>query len=237
MTRARRPSTVAPAALLLSVLVAACGGEPPRPPREPVGAHRSRTSAETERAFWTWFIASEATLHAEPDPLRVAEAARSRLAAIHADLELDVGPKGEGARQLVISAGGNRTAFPVVRSLVAGAPPLPRWRLVELRQRRRPMVPVTLGDLVVAPEQVEFALHRQGAKVGVALYFDPALMQDHDDTRRVGYQLLDQALGERDVVMKVGTIDWRPKDAVVVKRSDLTRLGDELDAMVIEPDP
>ena len=51
--------------------------------------------------------------------------------------------------------------------------------------------------------------------------------------RRIGYALLDQAIGERDVTTKLGRIDWRPKDSRAgAHRDTLPRLPEAFDRTV-----
>jgi hypothetical protein len=214
--RARRAS-----ALVGIVLAAAsCGGaEPPRPRVLP-GASAGQSTAVAERAFWDWFVAHEAQLFAiESDPESLRRGLEGRLGAVHPRLTVDVGPVQDGRRELVIGAGGKVAAFPTVRSLVGQAPPLPRWTVVGLRPRRAPVLPVRAGELEVAPDQVEFVLFPQGELIGISLFFDPKVMEEPDTMRRIGFLLLDQALGEEDVTTRVGTIDWRPKDRAGARRT------------------
>jgi hypothetical protein len=225
--------TVAPGlllALLGTVMAAAsCGGGDPPPPRVVPGASAGQSSAEAERAFWDWFVANEAQLFAiESDPEALRRGLEGRLGAVHPRLTVDVGPLQAGKRELIIGAGGKVAAFETVRSLVAGAPGLPRWTVIALRPRRAPVLPVRAGELEVAPEQVEFALFPQGDRVGISLFFDPKVMEEPDTMRRVGFLLLDQALGEEDVTTRVGTIDWRPKDRAGARLTlvDLARTFD-----------
>jgi hypothetical protein len=130
----------------------------------------------------------------------------------------------------VIGASGKRSAFPEVRALVAGAPALTRWDVVALRQRQVPIRPAREGDVVVGPREVEFALFPEGRKIGIALYFDRALMDDPLTMRRIGFQLLDDALGEEDVTEHAGQVDWRPKGTSGLPRQTLVDLAAAFDA-------
>lgn len=199
--------------IALAIPASSCGGADPPRPRVLPGASAGQSIAVAERAFWDWFVAHEAQLFAiESDPEALRRGLEGRLGAVHPRLTVDVGALQDGRRELVIGAGGKVAAFPTVRSLVEQAPPLPRWTVVGLRPRRAPVLPVRAGDLEVAPDQVEFVLFPQGERVGISLFFDPKVMEEPDTMRRIGFLLLDQALGEEDVTTRVGTIDWRPKD-------------------------
>ena len=95
------------------------------------------------------------------------------------------------------------------------------------------MTPVRVEGVLVSPDQVEFALYPQGRKLGLALYFDADLMADPLTMRRIGFALLDQAIGERDATTKIGRIDWRPKDSRAgALRDTLPRLAEAFDQAV-----
>ena len=134
-------------------------------------------------------------------------------------MTFEFGPEEDGQREFVVSAGGNRSSFPVVISLVDAAPSLPRWKLIKFRQRRELLGLIQVGTFSINLESVKCSLRVEGDKVGITLFFGES---DLDETMRnqLGYLLLDSALGEYDVETFVGRIDFHPAK----KKSNMERI-------------
>jgi hypothetical protein len=77
---------------------------------------------EAQQAFWEWFRANEQTMFELGDAQdgRFDEPA-DRLRMVDEDLTFELGPKREDKRELIVSAGGIKRAFPAVLELVAVA--------------------------------------------------------------------------------------------------------------------
>jgi hypothetical protein len=86
--------------------------------------------------FWLWFATAEARFRA----LSVAVSEEhldellARMQAFCPSLFFEVGGAPNGPMELVISAGGDRSAFPCVGALVASAPPLAGWVVIAFKQ-------------------------------------------------------------------------------------------------------
>jgi hypothetical protein len=166
-----------------------------------------------EQKFWTWFRQSEALLFDfERDRDRIFAALTTALAAVAADLTFEVGPRIDGRRDFVISAGGIRSAFAAVEALTAAAPVLPNWNVIAFRPRRAAMT-ITFGGRTVRPDEVEFCLLSNGRELGIYLFFDGYRESERTIWGQIGFLLLDQALGEYDVATKVGPIEFFPWSA------------------------
>ena len=132
-------------------------------------------------------------------------------------------------REFVISAGGIRKAFPPVSALVAAAPKLERWKITGFRPRRTPFNGVKIGLTQVNSEEVEYSLVTNGMKIGIQLFI-PGLRDDVLAFKQIGYLLLDEALGEYDVEIKVGPIQMLPADASrTAERFPLSELPADFD--------
>lgn len=163
------------------------------------------------RSFWNWFrgnAPSLQTLSSEDDPLW--SELESRLSALHPDLTFELGSSDEERREFVISAGGSREAFPAVRALAAAAPDLPRWRVVPFRPRRAHLAGVSVFGLALSPEQVRFELQPEPGGTGIVMYIPGYEKSDHARYVAAAFVLLDRALGEVDVEMKLGSVELRP---------------------------
>ena len=91
----------------------------------------------TSGQFWSWFVAHEPQLWAIADrDSEILEELRAALSAYRRGLCLEVSDEERGARELIISAAGDRTLFAAVEALVTEAPGLTRWRFTALKPPR-----------------------------------------------------------------------------------------------------
>jgi hypothetical protein len=151
---------------------------------------------------------------------------------VNPELTFEFGPKAE-RREFVISAGGIRSAFPAVTSLVVAAPRLDRWRITAFRPRRSSISIVEIGKTRVDPADVEFSLLSNGTMIGIHL-FVPGFREDSTPHKQIGYLMLDEALGEYDVETKVGLIKMMPSETANTYRrcpiADLPALFDQFES-------
>ena len=123
--------------------------------------------------FWRWFRQHEAELF---DFERDQEAVFGRLAkamyAVHKDLTFEFGPKEDGCREFIISAGGLKEAFPAVQSLYQTRPKLQRFRVIAFRPRRMDAHDVELGGLRIRRSDVYYKLCKDAdpQKIGILLF-------------------------------------------------------------------
>lgn len=130
---------------------------------------------------------------------------------VNEDLTFEFGPVIAGKREFVISAGGIKAAFPAVESLYATALNLPRWEWVKFRPRRDEISDLQLDERTFKADDVHYMLARDGAKIGIVLFFDGYTGQESSVFRQVGYLFLDEALGEYAVETKVGFIEFKDR--------------------------
>lgn len=164
---------------------------------------------KSEEQFWSWFVKHEAELiHFEADQERIFDQLATELQKVDPHLTFEFGPPAQ-KREFVISAGGIRSAFPAVRSLVDAAPRLEKWQLVAFRPRRSLATIVEFRGKRVDPRQVEFTLLDNGKVAGIYLFI-PGFREEDSDLKQIGYILLDEALGEYDVETKLGLVKMLP---------------------------
>lgn len=161
---------------------------------------------------------------------RVLDQLQAELNKIDPHLTFEFGPR-ETRRELIISAGGIKSAFPAVTSTVAAAPALKRWQITAFRPRRAYLNSVTFGGKCVDPEDVQFTLLDNGKSAGLYLFI-PGFLESDAALKAIGYLLLDDALGEYDVECRLGLIKMlSPETRTEGKRfplTDLPALFDEL---------
>lgn len=163
-----------------------------------------------EAQFWAWFEKNQNMLfHFEKDQDRIFAKLNAAMSKVHPDLTFEFGPDVDGKREFVISAGGLRDAFPAVESLHASAPELPRWTFIKFRPRRSAMT-IQIGDLKLAPSDIEVAVEADGDKAGFTVF-----VKGYDESRKnlfdqAVFIMLDQAIDEHDMETKVGFIEIKP---------------------------
>lgn len=175
---------------------------------------RAQRGGGREAAFWDWFVKNEDALFAfNMGTDTIFQNIIKELRKVHRDLVFEIGPVQNGVREFVISAGGMTNAFPSVERLVAAAPPLPRWKIVAFRPRRDDISTITIGDIVVDPEDVMFTLEPDGNKFGITLFLGKLREFDKEIHTQIGFLLLDETLGEYTVETSVGYIAILPEEA------------------------
>ncbi len=184
------------------------------------------------REFWKEFLRTETALFAGERPEPVLGKLIER---VHPDLEFDIGRAASGKKEIVISAGGIREAFPAVEALAQGAPPLPRWNVVRYRQRRLPAGSFTFGGLSLDPHTITFTMSSGGPAAGIVLYMPGYTRGEHSRYLALALHVLDAVLGEYDVEMKLGSIRIEPPGAGPGDRAvTIDRLAAVFDASLHE---
>lgn len=166
------------------------------------------------RDFWHWFMRHEARFYRfENEQAKLFSAMSKKLKDIHPKLTFEFGPvSDEGIREFTISADGIKEAFPYVVQLVDRAPKIARWKVNAFRQR----IPgddlaIQLGEDVKVGFSDIFFIHRyHDSLIDVDLHIRN--YQDTDNFKSAVFILLDALLGEYDMEMKVGRLDFRTLD-------------------------
>lgn len=188
-----------------------------------------------EQDFWDWFIAHDAEFFTfdpgiEPERERLFDKLEVELQKVHPKLTFAFGPRG-AKREFVISAGGLKSGFPAVASLVSAAPRLERWNFIAFRPRRLLPCVLEIGGKEVSSEDVQFSLLHDGKTVGIRLFI-PGFREQDLNWQQIGYLFLDEALGEFDVESRLGLIKMYPPEASTQeKRHPLSELPSAFDTL------
>ena len=138
--------------------------------------------AMTADDFWRWMAAGGDELLASPGAV-VADRIEEQLREIDPRLGVEVADPGE-SRELVITAWSRAEAFPVVRELVAAAPPLPGWRILALKPPRGFDFGINVDGLRIDARELTFdplAAAENPKLLGIRVYVPSA--SDDDDPR------------------------------------------------------
>jgi hypothetical protein len=217
-------------ALVLIATLTACSKPKETGSAASSAASASAANAAADAAFWKWFVAHKdevAAVKRADEPIADELAAQLRKIDKDVTFELAVATKD---RELIVSAGGIRSAFPAVKRLVAAAPTIEGWTIIAFRPRKVADFTVELGDgTSLAPAALTFrALGAAKGKVGIAIYVEGANPVSQQ-TKTAVYLLLDAALGELDVETRLGEIDIKPAPAPAGARPfrELPKVVDE----------
>jgi hypothetical protein len=159
--------------------------------------------------FWSWLQTQDRLSQWPPDRALVDEIG-DRLHAIDDGLEFELTRRGDSS-ELAISAAGNAELFALVRQIVDAAPRL-AISVVAFRQRGS----VTGATLKLADgrrlssSDVWFRIEHDEQGLGLQLFVRDLPDDDPGEIQNAVYLLLDNALGELDVVTGIAWIEWAP---------------------------
>ena len=161
--------------------------------------------------FWSWFSKNQSRFsNLEQDRENLVPEIVEHLRQLSQNLTIEVEVPKNGVREMAISADGVEGDFPLVQQLVATAPSMQGWRIIAFRQ----------------PSKLEgMELKYPGLTLDVAKMWIMPIEDDHgfdliiffpgysDDKRNLfingAYVLLDNAIGEYNVVKGIRTLDFQ----------------------------
>ncbi|HVY06526.1 MAG TPA: hypothetical protein VHB46_11170 [Burkholderiales bacterium] len=178
-----------------------------------LGLFQSAAHAAGEAEFWNWFQQNEERLFAGgAGSEETITQLGAELRKVNEAVTFEFGPIfKDGKKEFVITADGNKTAFPAVEALYASAPELPRWIWVKFRPRRAVISDMGFGDRFVKSGDVNYLMFTDADKVGIMLFFDEYNADEEITFGQIGYLMLDEALGEYAVETQVGLIEFQPR--------------------------
>jgi hypothetical protein len=165
------------------------------------------------RRFWDWFSshAQDIWANIESDPDHWAFRIHEHLVAIHPDLVFDIPFElQEGNRELILSADGDASLFPLVDAIHEAAPSIQGWTMHALRPRTDQMdQAIELDGLYLEYEDLFFCEQEEELPLDLTIYIRG---YDNEDQRYIHayFLLLDTLLGERDAVVYTETTAVHP---------------------------
>jgi len=193
-----------------------------------------------EVKFWKWFRANSVQLFNAPTAANHAfDQLKNELNKVWAGLTFEISRIENGKRELVISADGNRKAFPAVKCLVAAAPSMSNWYVTAFRPREPKSLSIDMGGIKLGPEDIWFAAKPAASGHGIDLAFAVRGMTQQNTRKYMPAViiLMDAAIGEYDAVMKVRGIRPMklPEDPAGTGLHPFTSLPTLIDEVVVEP--
>ena len=197
-----------------------------------------------EVIFWDWFSSVEEEFHADYIRLKGSPGGKTlgtdhhnrelltELHKVNPNIYFEITYNKDRSINLTFTAEGMIEVFPAVDSLVKAAPKYERWKIFAFRQR------VDGDDFTVEYDQYKisysdifFQYSTENDELGIQLN-----VRNYDETGQMQnaiYLLLDNLIGEEDVVKKIDWIDWVPlkeesKDSLL-PLIELRQLVDSMD--------
>ena len=158
--------------------------------------------------FWRWFEKNADRIRKAVERLDhaviVHELGR-QIAKVAPGVVHEIGKPDDRTVELILSADGIRDSSPGVLALMAAAPRLEGFLFTAFRPRRPGMV-LNIAGREIGADQIRYVAEPDGDVLHLRLFIAGGLT-DHERTT-VGFLMLDQALGEYDVMTGVGAIHF-----------------------------
>ncbi|MGG3664571.1 hypothetical protein [Bacillus gobiensis] len=178
----------------------------------------------SEKDFWNWFEKNS------EDYFQLKESRyeslfnklHSQLSKINPDLVFEFSAElDSGKREFIISADGIVAAFPDVIRLVEAAPELKNFNIIAFRQRGNEDE-IQFNDIELNIDDMFFTYKndQQNNLVNVIIYMN-GFTEENEEFIGAAFIMLDNLVGEYDVGVKIGEIEFRSyqgeKDAISIK--------------------
>jgi hypothetical protein len=166
-------------------------------------------------AFWQAFQDNKGALAAASSADdAVYDLLLDRLQQVHPDLYFEFSSD-PGSSEIVITAEGDTSLFPLVESIVATAPEIAGWSVVPLKPKLGFPVEATWEDFTVTIAHVLFEpLEREGSEeLGIRMFIIGLAPESTEDAHNALLRALDHALGERQFAESVQHTEVHPLPA------------------------
>ena len=168
----------------------------------------------TEKEFWSWFEKNS------EDYFQLNEKTYDllfnklglQLSKYHKDLTFEFSVEmNQGKREFIISAEGMVSAFPAVIKLVEEAPSHEKFNVVAFRQRQDSEQEIYFEDIVLNTEDIFFTYRedKQMDCLDIVIYIK-GYSEENDQFIVATFIMLDSLIGEYDVGVKLGEINFEP---------------------------
>ena len=168
----------------------------------------------TEKEFWSWFEKNSKDYFQldEKNYDLLFNKLGLQLSKYHKDLTFEFSIEmNQGKREFIISAEGMVSAFPAVIKLVEEAPSLEKFNVVAFRQRQDSEQEIYFEDIVLNTEDIFFTYRedKQMDCLDIVIYIK-GYSEENDQFIAAAFIMLDSLIGEYDVGVKLGEINFEP---------------------------
>ena len=181
--------------------------------------NKSCCGISKERLFWNWFSEkSDQYFNFEQDQDNLLEELAKKLHEVDEQLGFEFSPLlGNSKREFVITACGNKKAFPAVGSLVINSPSLPKWEIIAFKQPHLEYTMIYVHDIQLDITDAFFLCEKSKGLLDIELHIRG--YKETDEWGEAAYLLLDQVIGEYATETKIGGIEIKK-----LKESDVPNL-------------
>lgn len=162
-----------------------------------------------EDRFWNWFILNSRRLFQfEASRELIFDELSLELKKIHESLCFEFGPIQDGRREFIISADGDKAAFPVVQKLARSAPSFSEWIVIPFRPPKNidHYPEVVYGQVTLSVDDIWFTYESETSVTHLELYIRGHTPENDGNVGAAAFLLLDSALGEYVVETRIGAI-------------------------------
>jgi len=166
--------------------------------------------------FWAWFQENEGKIwNIDKNREKVVDMLSEAIHLVDPGLTFEIGAVDEyGKREFVLSADGISSNIPKVESLFLSAPELARWRVIKYRPRSSiANAQIEMGGKKISAGDIRFQVFNDGEKIGILLLFESYSAERRNQFAAFGFLFLDRALGEYDVMTRVGFVDFAGRES------------------------
>lgn len=168
----------------------------------------------TEQEFWSWFEKNSEDYFQlnESNYDLLFNKLGLQLSKYHKELTFEFSIEmNQGKREFIISAEGIVSAFPAVIKLVEEAPNLEKFNVVAFRQRQNSEQEIYFEDIVLNTEDIFFTYRedKQMDCLDIVIYIK-GYSEENDQFIAAAFIMLDSLIGEYDVGVKLGEINFEP---------------------------
>ncbi|MGE4574981.1 MULTISPECIES: hypothetical protein [Parachlamydia] len=161
--------------------------------------------------FWEWFSNNaEDYFYFEKNQDVLFSNLHASLSKVHPDLVFEFSQVLEdGTKELVISADGIKSLFPIVVNLVSQAPFFKKWTIIAFRQPRN-FTQIIYQNVKINLSDAFFKYEKMDGKIHLELYLRN--FSDSEEWQTATFILLDHLLGEFYTEMTLGHIEIKRLD-------------------------
>ncbi|MCK4635602.1 MAG: hypothetical protein KAT32_01965 [Candidatus Moranbacteria bacterium] len=179
--------------------------------------------SKKEKRFWKYFQKNEEKIYNfEKDQGKIFDELSIELHKIDNNLTFEFGSIRNNRRNFVISADGIKSAFISVEKLHKQTPKLKLFNVIKFRPRRKELSNIEIANTKIKASEVKYILlfkDENPNKVGILLLFKNYKDESRKLFIQVGFLFLDEALGEFNVITKVGGVDFTSFDSKYYSKS------------------
>jgi len=163
--------------------------------------------------FWEWFGRERLLFETMTDDNRDERLnlILEHLAPISEDLALEVSKEFHGVRDIIISADGDKSKFPIVEEIVKGAPKIPGWTVTAFRQKANEDFVLTYESFRLSSSEMSFRPFIDGDSLDLLIYADSIKNKNQDDVVKYGLIAMDNVIGEYAATIKVRSFQFKDK--------------------------